>query len=295
MADTPKSWKKALDEYENFLRFEKNLADNSVKSYMSDLGQLAKFAAESGISPIKITPGDIDCFIGSMPKCKPRSQARLVSSMKGFFNYLLLEDRIKSSPVELISTPKIPRTLPDVLTIEEVDALIAAAEQNPTNGTRNGALLEMLYSSGLRVSELTQLRFSDVFVAEGVVRVVGKGDKQRLVPISQSAVDKINAVKASLGKDFHSGYIFVNNKDKPLSRVMVFYIIREAALRAGISKSISPHTLRHSFATHLLAGGASISQVQEMLGHRNITTTEIYTHINITALNRTLEEYHPLG
>lgn len=295
MADTTKIWNTRLRRYEQFLRLEKNLADNSVRSYLRDLGHLRSLAEQSGVSPEKVSEQMIEQLLLQMSaSTTPRTQARLLSSLKGFFNYMLLEEMIESSPVQSIEAPKISRELPDVLSIEEVESLIEAASQHSTNGVRNAAILEMMYSSGLRVSELTSLRFSDISPADGYLRIVGKGDKQRLVPISQAALDRIMTYRDTSRPDANNEYVFLNAKGKPLTRVMIFYIIKQAALVANITKNISPHTLRHSFATHLLAGGATISQVQEMLGHESVVTTEIYTHVDTTATERLLREHHPL-
>ena len=283
-------------EYEQFLRLEKNLAENSVKAYLRDLAHLRRMAEAEGVKPEGVTSEMIERLIAqTSSSTTPRTQARLLSSLTGFYNYLLVEERIENTPMLTIEAPKISRKLPDVLTIEEVNSLIRAAESHPTNGVRNAALLEMMYSSGLRVSELTGLRFSDIFLADGFVRITGKGDKQRLVPISQEAVRRINDYRNNHRPNSKNEYVFLNAQGKPLTRVMIFYIIKQAALVANITKNISPHTLRHSFATHLLAGGANISQVQDMLGHESITTTEIYTHVDTTQTAKMLEEFHPLG
>lgn len=297
MADNPKSWKRLLARYEQFLRLEKNLSDNTVAAYMSDLAQLRRRAAEEGVTPRWVSRAMVESIMAEQYDLghTPRTQARMLSSVKGFFNFLLMEEIIDESPAQFVEGPRIPRELPDVLTPDEVNRLIDAAATHPTNGVRNAAMLEMMYSSGLRVSELTGLCFSDIFADDGYVRVTGKGDKQRLVPMSQAAIDMIRAYRDTARPEANSDYVFLNQRRKPLSRVMVFYIIKQAAADAGITREVSPHTLRHSFATHLLAGGASISQVQDMLGHESITTTEIYTHVNVTDTEKTLEESHPLN
>ena len=269
MADNSKSWKKWLGKYEQFIRLEKNLAENTVCAYLSDLAQLRALAEAEDVTPRWVTPEMIE--------------------------RLLAQQLIDESPAQFIEGPRIPRDLPDVLSADEVNRLIECAAQHPTNGLRNAAMLEMMYSSGLRVSELTGLCFSDIFAEDGYVRITGKGDKQRLVPVSRTAIEMIREYRDKARPDKQSDYVFLSSRGKPLSRVMVFYIIKQAAADAGIKCEVSPHTLRHSFATHLLAGGASISQVQDMLGHENITTTEIYTHLDISDIARALEEYHPLG
>ena len=297
MADNSKSWKKWLGKYEQFIRLEKNLAENTVCAYLSDLAQLRALAEAEDVTPRWVTPEMIERLLTQQfdNSATPRTQARMLSSIKGFFNYLLVEEVIDESPAQFIEGPRIPRDLPDVLSADEVNRLIECASLHPTNGLRNAAMLEMMYSSGLRVSELTGLCFSDIFAEDGYVRITGKGDKQRLVPMSQTAIEMIREYRDKARPDKQSDYVFLSSRGKPLSRVMVFYIIKQAAADAGIKCEVSPHTLRHSFATHLLAGGASISQVQDMLGHENITTTEIYTHLDISDIARALEEYHPLG
>lgn len=220
------------------------------------------------------------------------SQARILSGMKSFFNYLLLSNDIETSPAEFIETPKCGRSLPDTLSIEEIDRIIATIDTRTTKGLRDRAMLEVLYSCGLRVSELTSLRLGDLFFGEGYIRVIGKGDKQRLVPVSNVARDKIQLYLAErVSKYTGEDVVFLNNRGRALTRVMLFRIIRDAAKLAGIDKQISPHTFRHSFATHLLEGGAGIRQVQEMLGHENIMTTEIYTHLDSTHLRQTVEKH----
>ena len=223
------------------------------------------------------------------------SQARNLSGIRSFFNFLLLDEQIDASPAEFVEAPKCGRQLPDVLTTGEIDRIIAAVDTSTAKGLRDSAMLEVLYSCGLRVSELTSLRLSDLFFGEGYIRVTGKGDKQRLVPVSAAARDKIQLYLEERRKARTNGEVlFLNNRGKGLTRVMVFTILREAARRAGITKHISPHTFRHSFATHLIEGGAGIRQVQEMLGHESILTTEIYTHLNREHLRRTVEEHLPL-
>lgn len=223
------------------------------------------------------------------------SQARSLSGVKSFFNFLLISDRIESSPAEFVLTPKFGRHLPDVLTTGEIDRIIAAVDGTTPKEIRDAAMLEVLYSCGLRVSELTSLRIRDLFFGEGYIRVTGKGDKQRLVPISSTAQERIHRYldvrrSARAGEET----LFLNNRGSSLTRVMIFTILREAARRAGIEKKISPHTFRHSFATHLLEGGASIRQVQELLGHESILTTEIYTHLDDSHLRQTVEEHLPI-
>ena len=227
--------------------------------------------------------------------CEKSSQARALSGLKSFFNYLLLTDAIESSPLEFIEMPKFSRRLPDVLSTAEIDRILAAIDRTTTKGVRDDAMLELLYSCGLRVSELTSLRMQDLFFGEGYIRVIGKGDKQRIVPVSSTARDRIQRYLEER-RSVRTGeeIVFLNNRGGQLTRVMVFTVLKQAARRAGIEKRISPHTFRHSFATHLLEGGASIRQVQEMLGHESILTTEIYTHLDREHLRRTVEEHLPI-
>lgn len=296
MADCSLRWADQTRRYKSFLRLEKHLAPNSVAAYMRDLRDFTAFAVEQGVTPRFVTRSMVEEFMATLydKQASRRTQARVLSGIKSFFNYLLLTEQIKATPADDVQTPKIPRRLPDVLTVDEVNSLIDAAAEDANNGVRNAAILETLYSLGLRVSELTALRFGDLFFEEGFVRVTGKGSKQRLVPAGDAVRQRIRAyveVREQSGKDF----VFLNNRGNALSRVMVFNIIKTSALRAGITKSISPHTLRHSFATHLLQGGASVRQVQEMLGHESILTTEIYTHIDMSHLRQTLRRAHPLA
>jgi integrase/recombinase XerD len=228
-------------------------------------------------------------------KHKKSSQARELSGVKSFFNYLLVTDKIESSPTEFITAPKSSRTLPDVLTVEEVERIIASVDGSTTKGRRDRAMLELMYSCGLRVSELISLKLNDLFFGEGYIRVLGKGNRQRLIPIGRLAQEYVMLYLDDRGEQKGSSvrgeeYLFLSNRQSKLSRVMVFNIIRQATESAGITKSVSPHTLRHSFATHLLAGGASIRQVQDLLGHENITTTEIYTHLNPEHLRGTIDK-----
>ena len=219
------------------------------------------------------------------------SQARRLSGVKSFYNYLLINDKIEQLPTDNIENPRLDRTLPDVLTVEEIDAMLATFDMTTSKGCRDSAMVEVLYSCGLRVSELTSLKISDLFFGEGYIRIVGKGDKQRLVPISSIARDKIQLYMDHRSPASRSeATLFLNNRGKPITRVMVFNIIKQAALLAGIDKQISPHTLRHSFATHLLEGGANIRQVQELLGHESILTTEVYTHVNRKHLRGVVED-----
>jgi len=300
MAENTKKWEEAGRRYRTYIKLEKRLAANTVESYMSDLRHFAHYILRQwDVGPRKVEREMIERYLGLLYERGSRktSQARSLSGIRSFFNFLLLEEKIETSPAEFITTPKFGRQLPDVLTTEEIDRIIAAIDPTTPKGRRDGAMLEVLYSCGLRASELTALRMSDLFFGEGYIRVIGKGDKQRLVPVSATARQKIRRWLEDRGdlydKNKQEDAVFLNNRGGKLTRVMVFTIIKEAVRRAGIDKRISPHTFRHSFATHLLEGGASIRQVQEMLGHESILTTEIYTHLDNDHLRRTVEEHLP--
>lgn len=298
MAENTKKWEEAGRRYRTYIKLEKRLSKNTVESYMRDLRQFAHFILRQwDVAPHKVEEAMIERYMAWLyDKGREKtSQARALSGVKSFFNFLMISDKIESSPAEFVLTPKFGRQLPDVLTTPEIDRIIAAVDTSTPKGLRDSAMLEVLYSCGLRVSELTSLRLSDLFFGEGYIRVIGKGDKQRLVPISNTARDKIQRYleerrSARSGEEI----VFLNNRGGQLTRVMVFTILKRAVERAGIDKHISPHTFRHSFATHLLEGGASIRQVQEMLGHESILTTEIYTHLDSDHLRRTLEEHLPI-
>ena len=280
--------------YRTYMRLEKHLAKNTIESYMRDLAQFAHFILRMyDVPPKRVEPEMIRNYLTRMYDLgrEKSSQARALSGIKSFFNYLILNDMIEASPAELIEAPKTSRPLPDTLTTAEIDRLIGSIDSSTTKGLRDRAILELLYSCGLRVSELCELRIGDLFFGEGYIRVTGKGDKQRLVPISAMARERINLYLDYRKNRFRDEVLFLNNRGCKLTRVMIFTIIKQAAQRASIDKKISPHTFRHSFATHLLQGGASIRQVQELLGHENIVTTEIYTHLNTDHLRETLEEH----
>ncbi|MBO7343910.1 MAG: tyrosine recombinase XerD [Alistipes sp.] len=295
MADNTKKWMEISRSYRIHLRLEKHLSDNTVDSYMRDLAAFAHFILRMyDLPPVKVEPEMISKYMVRLYDIgrEKSSQARALSSIKSFYNYLLLEGKLEASPAELIEAPKASRPLPDTLSTEEIDLIINSIDDSTVKGLRDRAILEVLYSCGLRVSELCDLRMSDLFFGEGYIRVTGKGDKQRLIPISGVARERISLYKDKRPK-IHSGEdtLFLNNRGKRLTRVMIFTILKQACQRAGITKKISPHTLRHSFATHLLEGGASIRQVQELLGHESILTTEIYTHLDTGHLRQTLEEH----
>ena len=297
MAETTKKWADTGRAYRTHIKLEKRLSANTVEAYLRDLRSFAHYVLRTwDVEPRKVRPEMIERYLAWLydrDRAKS-SQARALSSLRSFFNYLLITDRIVASPVEFIPAPKFGRQLPDVLTTDEIDRIIASIDPSTPKGLRDRAMLETLYSCGLRVSELISLRMSDLFFGEGYIRVIGKGDKQRLVPVSEAARDKIQRwlddrrrMRTRAGEQA----VFLNNRGGALTRVMLFTIIRQAVAAAGIGKRVSPHTFRHSFATHLLEGGASIRQVQEMLGHESILTTEIYTHLYSEHLRQTVEEH----
>ena len=295
MAENSEKWNKVARGFEQYIRLEKHLSKNTVEAYMRDLTSFAHFVLRQyDVAPTKVEQYMVERYMAHLYDInqKGASQARQLSGLKSFFNYLLLNDKIENAPTEFVVAPKPSRHLPDVLTIEEVESIINAIPCDTKKGRRDRAMLELLYSCGLRVSELTSLRLSDLFFGEGYIRVVGKGDKQRLVPIGSVARERImlymddRRTNDAKGQDI----LFLNNRGKALTRVMVFYVIRDAVERAGIENTVSPHIFRHSFATHLLEGGASIRQVQEMLGHESIVTTEIYTHLDSSRLRETVEK-----
>jgi len=295
------NWKQALNDYQHYLTIERGLSANSISNYGMDVEKLVRFleGKAPGVSPISIDAETVQQFIYEIAKTMdPRSQARIISGLKSFFNYLVFEEYRKTNPLELIETPKLGRKLPDTLSVEEIDALINAIDASTPEGTRNKAMLETLYCCGLRVSELVNLKLSDLFFQEGFVKVTGKGNKQRLVPSAKSCEKLlaiyINEVRNHLAiAKGHEDFVFLNRRGKQLSRAMVFTVIKQLAETAGIKKTISPHTFRHSFATHLLQGGADLRAIQQMLGHESITTTEVYVHLNRKDLYKTMEKFHP--
>ena len=294
-------WTNAIQDYSLFLQLERGLSINSIESYKRDIKKLLFFLEENeiSVSPINIDDGIIQQFIYSVSKeLNPRSQSRLISGLRSFFNYLIFEDYRKTNPTELLETPKIGRKLPDTISTEEIDLIISQIDLSHPQGERNRAMLETLYGCGLRVTELITLQLSDLFFEEGFIRVIGKGDKQRFVPINRNTeqiiTNYINLVRVhqKTQKGFEDT-IFLNRRGKQLSRNMVFMIIRDLAKDAEIDKKISPHTFRHSFATHLLENGADLRAIQQMLGHESIATTEIYMHVDRTFLKDVMEKFHP--
>ncbi len=294
-------WTNAISDYVIFLKLERGLSKNSIESYKLDLKRLINYleSHKISISPLKIDENTIQQFIYSASKeLNPRSQSRLISGLRSFFEYLIFEDYRETNPTDLLETPKIGRKLPDTISTQEIDLIIATIDLTHPQGERNRAMLELLYSCGLRVTELVTLQLSDLFFEEGFIRVIGKGDKQRFVPININTqkiiTNYINLVRIhQKAKKGFEDTVFLNRRGNQLTRNMVFIIIKKLTIKAEIDKKISPHTFRHSFATHLLENGADLRAIQQMLGHENITTTEIYMHVDRSFLKDVLEKYHP--
>jgi len=288
--------------FKAFLQLEKSLSDHSVEAYLRDIDKLSDYlvSINAQVSPADVTLQHLQSFmqcIGEM-EMAPTSQARIISGIKSFFKYCLLEQICTINPTTLLPSPKTRRKLPDVLSFEEIEQVIAQIDLSKAEGGRNKAILETMYSSGLRVTEAINLKISCLYLDVGFIRVIGKGDKERLVPIGSDAIKFIKLYKDTIRvhqtpAKYSEDVLFLNNRGKALSRVMIFYIIKDLIMKAGITKSISPHSFRHSFATHLVEGGADLRAVQEMLGHESITTTEIYTHLNREFLRDTLDRFHP--
>ena len=294
------SWNRYIKDFVSYLKIEKGLAANSVAAYSKDVEKLKDFADGISRSPINLDYADLKQFILELYDIglSPRSQSRIISGVKQFFKFLILENEIVSDPSELLEMPSIGRKLPEILSVEEIDRLIDAIDLSKPEGHRNKAIIETLYSCGLRVSELVNLQFENLFFDEGFIRLIGKGNKQRLVPVSPSVEKEMelytNNVRATLNiKKGHESYIFLNRRGAKLTRVMIFTIIKNLAIEIGLDKVISPHTFRHSFATHLLEGGANLRAIQEMLGHESIITTEIYTHLDQAFLREAIISFHP--
>lgn len=295
------NWEHALKDYRHYLQIERGLSVNSLENYSLDVRKLMHFLQEHNIehSPVSITAEVVQQFIYEIAKeVNARSQARILSGLRSFFNYLIFEEYRNDNPMELIESPKIGRKLPDTLSQEDIDNLIAAIDLSKPEGERNRAMLETLYSCGLRVSELTALKISDLFFEEGFIKVTGKGDKQRFVPIAPVTRKLINIYKEEIrvhipAQKGHEDILFLNRRGKQLTRAMVFTIIKRLAEKTGLRKNISPHTFRHSFATHLLQNGADLRAIQQMLGHESITTTEVYMHVDRSQLAEVVHKYHP--
>ena len=291
---------KILVKYKQYLKLEKSLSDNTVDAYLTDLDKLLAYLTLENINILDVRLENLEDFSAGLHDIgiHPRSQARILSGIRSFYRFLIMEDYLKADPTELLESPQTGFKLPEVMTVEEIDLLIGSIDRSTKEGQRNRAILETLYSCGLRVSELCNLKLSELYFEEGFIKVEGKGSKQRLVPISPRAINEIklyipdrNQIEVKKG---HEDFVFVSQRrGKGLSRIMIFHMIKELAEKAGITKNISPHTFRHSFATHLLEGGANLRAIQCMLGHESIATTEIYTHIDRNMLRSEIIEHHP--
>ena len=294
-------WKLAIQDYKSYLHIERGLSQNSIANYVYDLQKLVNWLElnEILVTPITISEKTVQEFIYQIAKeVNPRSQSRIISGLRGFFNFLIFEEYRKTNPLELIESPKIGRKLPDTLSETEIDLLIAQIDLSKPQGERNRAILETLYGCGLRVSELIHLKISDLFFDEGFIKVTGKGDKQRFVPIARLTVKYIEIYRKEIRNhqmvpEEAVDTLFLNRRGKALTRAMIFTIVKNLAEKAGIRKNVSPHTFRHSFATHLLENGADLRAIQQMLGHESITTTEVYTHIDTSHLANIMEQFHP--
>lgn len=296
------NWTGAINGFKAYLKLEKGLSANSIDAYLRDIRKLEEFITEleEDVPPEKVTQDLLNRFVANLyeRKLNDRSQARIISGVRAFYKFMLMEDLMDRDPTELIEGPKLSRKLPDTLSYEEIVQLIGALDLSTPEGTRNKAMLETLYSCGLRVTELVELRISCLHFDADFIRVIGKGDKERLIPIGSDAQKYINIYRTEvrnhiLIKPGQDDFLFLNRRGSKLSRISVFNIIKDAALKAGIKKSISPHTFRHSFATHMIERGADLRAVQQMLGHESITTTEIYTHLDKEFLRSTINKYHP--
>lgn len=296
------NWEEGKKGFESYLKLEKSLSQNSIAAYVNDISKLIVFLDKNykNVGPLKVKLEHLKSFIAWLNEreISPRTQARTISGIKSFYKYLLIEGKISSDPTALMESPRIGRKLPDILSMEEIDSLIDAVDLSKAEGQRNKAMLETLYSCGLRVSELVGLKITNLFFEQGFVKVEGKAGKERLVPVSGRAVDEVKQYlneyrkKLNVAKDSEN-ILFLNRRGRKLSRVMIFTIIKNLAEKIGLEKSISPHTFRHSFATHLINGGADLRAVQEMLGHESILTTEIYTHLDRDYLKSTIQQFHP--
>lgn len=288
-----------LSKYKVYLRLEKSLSDNTVSAYLADISKLFQFLKDEQIHPLDVTLDNLETFSANLRDLgiQPRSQARILSGIRSFYHYLILEDYLQADPSELLESPQIGLHLPEILTLEEIDTLIESIDLSTNEGQRNRTILETLYSCGLRVSELCNLKLSDLYLEEGFIKVEGKGSKQRLIPISPRAIRELQLYfldrnQISIKKDYED-YVFISKRGKNISRITVFHIIKTLVEAIGMKKTISPHTFRHSFATHLLEGGANLRAIQCMLGHESIGTTEIYTHIDKNRLRSEIIEHHP--
>lgn len=295
------NWKQAQEDYRSYLKIERGLAQNSIVNYLLDIEKLVLFLNGNTISdsPIQIQKDTLQQFIYDIAKeVNPRSQARIISGLKSFFNYLVFEDYRPDNPMDLIESPKIGRKLPDTLSLDEIDELTRAIDLSKPEGERNRAIIETLYGCGLRVSELIHLRISDLYFEEDFIKVTGKGDKQRFVPISDITKKYIDVYRKQIRihqkvQKGSEDILFLNRRGKQLTRAMIFTIVKQLAEKTGLRKTISPHTFRHSFATHLLENGADLRAIQQMLGHESITTTEVYMHVDRTYLADVIHQFHP--
>jgi integrase/recombinase XerD len=296
------TWDYYIKQFKNYLKLERSLSDNSIDAYVHDVVKLKQFTEISNLnlSPLQLTANDLQSFMQFVAKLgmMPHTQSRVLSGVKAFYKYLIYDDKLQKDPSELIEGPKLGRKLPDVLHFHEIEQLLHAIDLSTPEGGRNRAMIEVLYSSGLRVSELVDLRISNLYADIGFLRVLGKGNKERLTPIGREALKYLNIymkeirIHVPVNKG-HEDFAFLNRRGRKLTRVMVFTIIKDLAEIIGLGKRISPHTFRHSFATHLIEGGADLRAVQEMLGHESITTTEIYTHLDRDYLKQVVQEFHP--
>ena len=296
------NWTETISDFRTFLKLEKSLSKNSVEAYNTDILKLVQYLEFKSltINPEQVTREHLTGLIAWINElgASARTQARVVSGIKAFYRFLIIEDKITKDPSELLETPKIGRKLPDVLSVAEIDKLITGVDLSKPEGHRNRAILEVLYSCGLRVSELTELKISNIYPDKGFIRVIGKGNKERLVPIGGKAIREINNYLPdrnhlqTIQKDSQD-ILFLNRRGKKLTRVMIFTIVKDLAIKTGLKRHVSPHTFRHSFATHLIEGGADLRAVQEMLGHESIMTTEIYTHLDKEYLRNTIISFHP--
>ena len=294
------NWDNYINDFKSYLLIERSLSKNTISSYINDIKKFANYSILLKLSPLKISRKNITNFLTKINKSgiSARTQARTISSIKAFYKYLIIEDYIKSNPTLLIETPRLSIKIPEILSIKEIDKMISSIDLSKSNGQRNKAILELLYSCGLRVTELINLKISNINFTDNYIKIIGKGNKERLTPINHKALDCLNLY---LRNDRYNqklnnkskDIVFINNRGNKLTRVMIFIIIKKLANKCCINKNISPHTFRHSFATHLIKGGADLRAVQEMLGHESITTTEIYTHLDKEYVRSNIIKFHP--
>ena len=295
-------WESEIEDFQGYLKVEKGLSDNSIHAYVTDLNKLVQFLKDKSydVGPEGVTLSNLKEMMEWVTEkgISPRTQARIISGIKSFYKFLLIEEKIDRDPTALLESPKIGRKLPEILSVDEIDGIINAIDTKKPEGQRNKAILETLYSCGLRVSELIDLKISNLFFESGFIKIEGKGNKERLVPISTKAIKEINLYLSEYRRNLKihvdsEDVLFLNRRGKKLSRVMIFTIIKNLVSKLGLEKNVSPHTFRHSFATHLIDGGANLRAVQEMLGHESIITTEIYTHLDKEYLKNTMIQFHP--